>query len=364
VVSEFAKELRHEVDLTDEARATERLRAFFDDDGDIVFPKIYWKATTPNVLAMEEIHGIVLADLKEGQLDAEERTKLVENGARAVFLQCLDLGFFHADPHPGNLIALEEGRIAFIDCGMTGQVDERTAWQLADLVSGVVEGDLDRVLTAAGALGDVDPEKLTDRELRADAQAILSQFQGTPLDRLNLGRVLQDFFAVLRAHKILCPADIILLIKALTTIESVGRDLDPSFDMTTFVRPYLERLVRARSGPTAWMKRFRRSAVQYAELVEELPGGLRAVLSQLRRNRMAINLEHRGLGRLTSTIEHASRNIAFALIIASMFVGSSILVLANRNHDAAGLTALGVAGFAAAAVLVVLMVISNRRNRG
>jgi ubiquinone biosynthesis protein len=113
---------------------------------------------------------------------------------------------------------------------MTGQVDERTAHQLADLVAGVVEGDIDRVIAVAGAIADVGPDRLDDRALRADVNAIISEFRGTPLERLNLGRVLNDFFGTLRKHNVRCPADIILLIKALTTIESVGRDLDPTFE--------------------------------------------------------------------------------------------------------------------------------------
>jgi len=364
VVNEFAKELKREVDLNYEGRSTERLGALFEGDPDIFFPKVYWEATTQNVLAMDEVRGIVLSRLKEGQISKEDRRRLVENGARAVFLQCLDFGFFHADPHPGNLIALPQGRIAFIDCGMTGQVDNRTARQLADLVAGVVSGDLDRVIATAGALADVSPERLEDRALRADVHAIVSEFQGTPLERLNLGRVLQNFFGTLRAHRIRCPADIILLIKALTTIESVGRDLDPSFEMVAFVRPYLENLVAKRYSASALRSRFQRTLLQYAEFAEDLPGELRPLLSQLRRNKLAINLEHRGLSRLTRTIEHASRNISFAVIIAAIFVGSSILILAAKAPGLTPFTAIGIAGLAGAAVLVVLMVITNRRIRG
>jgi ubiquinone biosynthesis protein len=364
VVNEFAKELKREVDLKYEGRSTERLGSFFEDDPGIVFPKVYWEATTQRVLAMDEIKGVVLSDVKPDELTPEERRRLVENGARAVFMQCLQYGFFHADPHPGNLIALPEGRIAFIDCGMTGQIDARTARQLADLVNGVVSGDLDRVVAVVGAIADVPEEKLHDRSLRADVQAIVSEFQGTSLDQLNLGGVLQNFFKALRAHQIRCPADIILLIKALTTIESVGREVDPSFEMVTFVRPILEDLVSKRYSVSAISDRFQRSMLQYLELVEDLPSELRPILTQLRRNRLAVNLEHRGLDRVTHTIEHASRNISFALIIASIFVGSSILVLAARSPGMSAFMTVGVAGFVATAVLVVLMIISNRRYRG
>ncbi len=364
VVSEFAKEMAKETDLTHEGRSTERLQTYFENDPEVVFPKVYWQATTTNVLAMEEMRGIVLSHLKEGEIDQEDRRKLVENGTRAVFRQCLEFGFFHADPHPGNLIAQAGGRLAFIDCGMTGEIDARTSRQLADLVSGVVSGDLDRVIGVVAALGDIGPEKLEDRGLRADVQAIVSQFQHGTLENLNLGRLLQEFFAALRAHQVRCPADLVFLIKALTTIESVGRSLDPSFEMVGYARPYIEKLVEKRYSLGALRSRLKRSVMQYAEFVEDLPGELRPLISQLRRNKLAVNIEHRGLNRLTRTIEHASRNISFALIIAAMLVGSSILVLASRNPGMGALTAIGTAGFVAAAVLVVLMIVSNRRAAG
>jgi ubiquinone biosynthesis protein len=364
VVNEFAKELAKEVDLTHEGRATERLGAMFEDDPGVAFPRVYWEATTRNVLALEELRGIVLSRLQDGQLSDQDRRTLVENGARAVFRQCLEFGYFHADPHPGNLIALEGGRIAFIDCGMTGEIDARTSRQLADLVSGVVTGDLDRVIGVVGALGDLEPERLEERGLRADVHSIVSQFQHVPLEQLNLGHLLQEFFRALRVHHVRCPADLIFLIKALTTIESVGRKLDPSFKMVEFVRPYVERLVQRRYGLPAIRSRMKRSLLQYAELLEDLPGEVRPLLSQLRRNRLAVNLEHRGLSRLTRTIEHASRNIAFALIIAATLIGSSILVLAAREPGVGALAAIGIAGFALGGVMLVVMVVSNWRARG
>lgn len=364
VVGEFAKELKRETDLMCEGRSTERLGALFEDDPQIVFPKVYWEATTSNVLAMDEIQGKVLANLDAHELTPEIRRTLVENGARAVFRQCLEFGFFHADPHPGNLVALPEGRLAFIDCGMTGQIEARTSRQLADLVVGVVQGDLDKVLAAAGAITEVEQAKLDDRGLRADVHAILSEFQGTPLERLNVGNVLQNFFNVLRRNKIRCPADIILLIKALTTIESVGRELDPTFEMVVFVRPILEDLVKKRYSASAVTGRVQRAMLQYLELIEDLPGEVRPILTQIRKNKLSVNFELRGLDRVTRTIEHASRNISFALIIASMFVGSSILVLAARAPEIVAFTTVGIAGFVAAAILVVVMIVSNRRYRG
>ncbi len=361
VVNEFARELQKEVDLTHEGRATDRLRLAFADDPGVIFPKVYWDATTRNILALEEIKGISLARMKDGDLTVADRKSVVANGARAVLRQCLEIGFFHADPHPGNLFALPGGRIAFIDCGMTGQLDTRTTQQLADLVSGVVTGDTDRVIAVTGVLADLDPEKLDDRGFRGDVREFVSRFQNQPLDQLNIGQLLQDFFDRLRAHHIRCPGDLVFLIKALTTIESVGATLDPDFQMAEFAQPYVEKLVKRKYGVAALRRRITASLMGYSELLETLPADIKSLLTQVRRNRLAVNLEHRGLNHLTNTIEHASRNISFALIIAAMLVGSSILVLAARQPGTGALWFLGVAGFVSAAVLSILMVVSNRR---
>jgi len=364
VVKEFARELAKEVDMMYEGRSTDRLRAYFEGDDGVVFPMVYWQATTRNILAVEELHGVLLSHIGQSKVSQEDRKLVVENGARAVLRQCLDIGFFHADPHPGNLFAMPGGRVGFIDCGMTGELDAKTTQQLANLIQGVVSGDLDKVVAVVGALAEVEQAKLDERLFRADIRSFVSHFENVPLDRLNFGLVLQEFFAKLRSHRIRCPADLILLIKALTTIEGVARDLDPSFEMITFARPYIEKMVQKQYGYAALRKRLEKSLLNYTELVEDLPGEIRPILTQLRKNKLAVNLEHRGLHDLTRTIEHASRNIAFCLIISAMLVGSSILVHAGgKSNSLWGLSALGIAGFVAAAILTILILISNRRGK-
>jgi ubiquinone biosynthesis protein len=349
------------MDLTLEGASTERFAMQFKDDDGIMFPEVYWEATTRGVLTLEEIHGTSLSGINPESLASHDRRAIVENGARAVLRQCLEFGFFHADPHPGNIFALPGGRVCFIDCGMTGHIDEKTQQQLADLVAGVVTGDAERVIAVVGALCDADPSKLEERAFRTDVREFISNFKDTPLERLNMGSLLGDFFDKLRLHHIRCPADLVLLIKALSTIEAVGASLDPKFDMVGYARPYVEKLVGRKYGMAALRKRLEAGVMRYAELAEDLPNDVRFLITQVKRNRLAVNLEHKGLSRLTQTIEHASRNISFALIIAAMLVGSAILVLADRNSSIGVLTFLGVAGFLAAAVLVVLIVITNRR---
>ncbi len=363
VINEFSRELAKEIDLTHEGRSTDRLRAAFSKDPMVVFPQVHWSATCKTVLCVERINGILLSQLQDSQLTPQERRLMVSAGANAVLRQTLELGFFHADPHPGNLIALDSGRIAFIDCGMTGQLDRRTSELLADLVHGVVSSDVDKVVRVVGELGDVEPKVLANRVLLADVRDFIGHFSSTPLDRLDLGALLLEFFHKLRAHNLRCPGDLVLLIKALTTIEGVAERVDPGFDLMSVAKPYIERLVRQRYGYRAIKRRMQSMAMSYAELAERLPGDLKQIIDAINRDRLTINLEHHRLDRLTQTIEHASINIAWALVIAALFVGSSILVLANRGNAIWGLNLLGILGFVSAGVLVVMRYLGNRLGR-
>ncbi len=361
VVEQFHRELTREMDLHREGRSTDRLRRAFLDNDQVIFPKVYWQATTENVLALEWIDGVRLSRMEEGDLSDDELRAVVANGADAVFRQCLEVGFFHADPHPGNIIAMPGGRICFIDCGMTGHIDPQTAERLADLVQGVVSQDMPRVITAAIELGDADPALVQDRSFRADAWEFISRFQTTALEELDIGDMLNDFFDKVRRHNLQCPADLVFLIKAITTIEGVGEQVYPDFDLVTHVRPHIERLVKRRYGFGAVRRRLRDGLLGYAQLAEELPTNLHKLLYDLRRNRITVNLEHSGFESLIRTVEHASRNIAHSMFIAALILGPSILILADSLADERSwLTTAGLLGYAGAGLLVVGRFIVDR----
>ena len=360
VVEEFKRELAKEIDFTIEGHSTDRLREMFKDDVEVIVPKVFWPSTGRTVLTLEKIEGTVLSSLVPETLTPQDRRRLVTAGTRAVLRQTLEVGFFHADPHPGNLFALEGGRIAFIDCGMTGQLDRRTRENLADLVHGVVTGDVDKVVRVVGELGDVDPKTLIDRMFVADVRDFMSQFANMPIEQLDLGKLLREFFGKLRAHNLRCPGSLVLLIKALSTIEGVAAKIDPEFSLMEVARPFVEKLVRERFGPRAVRRRLQLAIGEYAQLVERLPGDIKQVIQSVNRDRLTINLEHHRLDALTQTLEHASRNIAWALVIAALLVGSSILVLASRGQSIGWLMILGVAGFVGAGVLAVGRLLTNR----
>lgn len=365
VVREFARELKREVDFTYEGRSTDKLRIAFEDDPHVRFPKVYWEATTRRVLALEEFRGFLLSRLLPGELTQEQRTAVVSHGADAVARQCLEIGLFHADPHPGNLFALvaEDGSVeaGFIDCGMTGRIEEKTMEMLARLMRAVAGGDVDEVILVVTGLADVAPDKLDDRGFRADMADFAHAFEGANIEQINLPEVLENFFDTLRVHEIRFPAELVLLVKALTTIQSVAISLDPTFDMIKHLGPYVEKVLMRRYGARALRRRATRSLAEFAALAEDLPREFRVLLGQVRRNKLAVNIEHRGLNRLTRTIEHASRNIGFSLSIAGLVVGSAILIHAGDRSGSAGIRGLGIGGFIGAGLLTVVHFLGNRK---
>ena len=355
VVREFSRELKREVNFEHEGQATERLRDYFVEDENISFPKVYWEATTENVLTLEHIQGVLLSKLDLESTPKEEIREIVKNGADAVFRMCLEFGFFHADPHPANIIALPGGKVCFIDCGMTGRVDKRTTMQLAELVQNVIKGNLDGTIRVAIALTDADPALRYNRPFRTDAWDFIANFEHASVEDLDMPLLLDQFFDLLRRHKVRCPGDLVFLIKALTTIQGVGLELDPEFNVVGYIRPHVENLVRQRYGWPAAKERLMRAGRSYVDILEDLPEDLRLIITQFRRREFAFTLEHKGIDRLNDNIEHASRNIAMAMICTGLIVASSIIVLAasGRTHPLV-FSGLGVGGFLIAAFMIAV----------
>ncbi|MGB0766282.1 MAG: ABC1 kinase family protein [Phycisphaeraceae bacterium] len=364
VVREFKNELAKETDLLHEAKSTRRLYRLFKDDDNIHFPKVFLDYSTHKVLCIERIEGRLLSRTDVTTLDAQTRRNIVANGSEAVFRMCLKHGFFHADPHPGNLFILEGGAICFIDCGMTGHVEARTSEHLADLIKSVIDGNLDRAIRATLSLAGADPVLETDRAFRLDAWEFISRFQVDDLAELDLGHMLGDFFELLRRWTIQCPADLVFLIKAITTIQGVGVRVDPDFDLIAQVRPYVERLVKQQYSLRAAKRRLLRSAGSYVELIEDIPSEVRIMFAHLKRKDFTVSLEHKGLDRLTSTIEHASRNLSLALIFASLLLTSAILFAADNEASRFGyLSIIGLVAMVGCAGFGLFMLLSIYRKQ-
>ncbi len=359
VAKEFSRELLKEINLITEGQSTERLGRYFEDDSSICFPRVYWSATTRSVLTLEEIKGRLLSTLDPEELSPAQRRAIVANGTDAIFKQCLEFGFFHADPHPGNIFLLDDNSLCFIDCGMTGQLDKKTTEQLINLVSGIIKGDLDQLCRVVIGLTDADPMVTERRDFRTDLQHLISHVQNTSLQQLDITTLLSDFFAMLQRYHIQCPGDLLLLTKALTTIEGVAEYFDPTFDFLSHVEPQIRKVVMNRYGFQAVKNRMYKSFTRYLELLEEVPGELQRFLNHAKHSRFTLNLELKRIEHLSEKIDTASRIMGIAMISAALIVGSSILILADSISKKPGIIGtIGILGLLLAGINTTIFIFS------
>ncbi len=345
VAKEFSRELLKEVNFIYEGQATDRLRRYFEDDENIFFPKVYWDATTRNVLTLEEVDGKLLSTISPDSLSAKDRRQIVTNGTNAVFKQCLNFGFFHADPHPGNIFLLNDNKLCFIDCGMTGKLDKRTTDQLIDLVEGVIKGDIDRLCRVVIELTDAHPLIINGRDFRSELHHLVSQIQDSDLQKLDISTLLSDFFTMLQRFKIRCPGNLILLTKALTIIEGVAEQFDPTFDVVSHVEPQIREIVTRRYSAKAIKERTLKTLGSYLELLEDVPVEIQHFLDHIRHSPFTLNLELKRIEHLADKVDLSSRMMGMAMIISALIVGSSILILADHISKEQGfLGTIGIVG--------------------
>ncbi|MCU0958053.1 MAG: AarF/UbiB family protein [Hydrogenophaga sp.] len=347
LVRELERSLKRELDLASECRHAERIAANLAGLPWIVVPQVHWAHTRERVNVQDFVDGIAGHDLARLDADGLDRGLLARRGAQAVLKMIVEDGFFHADPHPGNVIYLPDNRIAFIDFGMVGRLSARRREELLQLLLGLVERNPQ---TVADVLLDWtgDDHGVNLGQLEAEIETFVDQYHGAPLAELNLGQMLADVTTILREHHLGLPSDMALLIKAFITLEGMGRSLDPAFHMTTEALPMLKRVVRARYQPKVVAGRAWQTLRRTLAVAEQLPHDMSRLLRNARRGRVHVGIDIAHLKRVGDQIDRAANRLTMALVIAALIVGSSIVMTVQGGPTLFGLPAFGFLGFASA----------------
>ncbi|MFQ6118043.1 MAG: ABC1 kinase family protein, partial [Candidatus Bipolaricaulia bacterium] len=324
-VREFSKTLKRELDFVREGRNMEVFRRNFSDDETIHIPKVYWELTAPEVLTMERIVGIKVTDLEGIEEAGLDKRQIALNGANAILKQVFEHGFFHADPHPGNILVLKNNVIAPLDFGMVGRLDRPLQEAIGELLVGIVRKDVERIVRALRELGSLD-EGVDLWAFRTDLGDFIDRYYKIPLYRLDVAQLLDEAMALVREHRVRLPAGLVMMGKALVIEEGVGRVLYPELDMITLARPYVRRLVFRRLVPQQELRDWAVVLEEVNRFLKELPAELRAIMKKIRRGELRAQFEHLGLDRLILELDRASNRISFALIIAALIVGSSLVM--------------------------------------
>lgn len=360
VVRQFTHSLRRELDFSAEGRSAERIAENFADHPEIVVPRIHWDWTGERLNVQDYIAGIPGRDLAAADAIGLDRKLLARRGAQAVLKMILEDGFFHADPHPGNVFYLGDNRIALIDFGMVGHLSEERRYQLAALLHGLVAHDPARV---ADVLLDWSEGDDVDTDLlQPEIDAFVDRYHGVALKGLDLAGMLGDAVALLREHRLALPPDLALLVKAFITLEGLGRQLDPDFDMAAEAAPLIQQVLVAHASPLALVRRSWRTLGGLLNLVGGLPGDLRQLLRAARRGKLQIQVEVLPLKELGERLDRAASRLAVAIVTAALIIGSAIVTAVAHQPLFPGLPPLGLLGFVAAVVGGIWVLLSIWRG--
>ena len=361
IVQEFARSLSREIDFAVELANVQRFARQFKNNAAIHVPLVYPELSTPRVLVMEYVLGIKASMAGQLREQGYDLPLIAERGATLVMEQIFVHGFFHADPHPGNLFILPDNVVCFIDFGQMGRLSRKDREDFTDLVLDLVAGDertvVEGVLKVTVQLGEVDRESLG-----RDLGGLVDLYLYRPLGELEAGRILQDLLDLVTRHKLTFKPAFYQMMKALSTVEGVGLMLDPKLELIRLARPFMRRIRLERMRPARLAEEIARTGSGYLQLLRELPEELRTILRQLRGGRMRIEFEHRGLQALGAALDRVSNRIAFAIVLAALIVGSSLIVLSDIPPHWHDIPVIGLLGFLVAGIMGFWLLLSIIRH--
>ena len=363
MVREFTRAVRKEVDLTNELHNLQRFARNFAADPTVHIPVPYEDYCSEGVLTMEYIDGI-----KPSNVDALGRAsmnvpRIAQRGARFILRQIFEFGFFHTDPHPGNLLILPGEIIVPLDFGQVAHLASAERRLLSELVLAMLDGDVSRLLRSL-QVEEMLSEQTDVQLLAGEMEALMDAYNGLPIKDIPFRRVMAEAFGVIRRHRIHPPPEFTLMLKSLMTIETLARTLDPQFQLFEAIRPYARKMTADEVGPRQMLKTARMAIRDMTELAARLPEDLNIILNKIRRGQFQMHVQHEHLEEFVHTMAKSSNRVSFAMIIAGLLVGSSMLV--SQDGSVLGVMSLesfGVLGYVVAAGLGMWLLISILRGK-
>jgi ubiquinone biosynthesis protein len=310
---------------------------------------------------MEYIDGIKVSD-NDALLKAGMDLQLIaRRGADAFVKMVLQHGFFHGDPHPGNILILPGEVICLLDYGMTGRIDPFLKGYLTDILLAILKRDVEEMISLLIYSGDIT-DSINIRALRRDLSEFIDKYYELSLQELQVGQLLVDFTEIITSYRIKFHPDLLLLAKAFMLMEGMGRRLDPDFDMITHLKPLMEREIKEKMSPGSALKSIVNNMNSYVNLIRSLPKDIKEILNRINRDKFKIDLEHRGLDQFTRDMDRSINRLSSSLIIAALIVGSSIVMQVNKGPQLFGFPVFAFLGYSIACMIGLIWLIGIIRS--
>jgi len=317
-LAEMGRTLRRELDFGREERNLHQFAELFINDPTIAIPRAYTELSTSRVLTMDMIDGIPVS--QPGLLEAAglDREEVARRGANIYMQMIFTHGFFHADPHPGNIVLLPGNVVGLLDFGMVGRIDERLRERIEDMLMSIVQHDVPLLVRIIKQVGK-PPAQLDEAGLANDVADFVGHYAMQSLEHFPVGAALTDMIEIMRRYRITLPATVAVLIKTLVTLEGTGKLLSPRFSLMEVMQPFHRSMLLRRMSPVRQVKKLRRLYMEVEQLLEILPQRVIQILEQVQDGKFDVHLDHRGLGPSVN-------RLVLGMLASALFVGSSFLL--------------------------------------
>ncbi len=366
IVEEFARTINRELDFFIEASNAALLRRNFEKSNDLYVPKVYAEISSKRVLVLERIEGVRIDDFDALDRLGFDRHDLSNKGAAAFFQMIFRDGYFHADPHPGNIFVRSDGSLALVDFGIMGRVTEENMEYFASSFLALVNHDYDSLVQQYLNLGFVAEEVVDlerfQRELKEDFRELLEPYYGMKIRQVDFAAYVDRVTQILLRHNLRLPQNLYLIDKALITLEGILKQLDPGFDYLEAAQPYVAELIRKRRNPLQAIRRVRKNAAEFTDMFSNLPRQVRSVVRKVLRNDIRVNIHHEELGHFIRDVDKSSNRLAFSIITAAVIVASSIIIHSGLGRTLFGFPVFGLIGYVIAGLFGIWIIIGILRS--
>ena len=360
IMDELGTAIRNELNFEREARNADLFHKTYLHDRQVKIPRVFWDYSSRRVLTLEYLEGIKISDFGQLKKANYSTAKIAENLLAALFRQIYEEGFFHADPHPGNIAISSSQQIIFYDFGQVGVMDGILKEHCIDLLMSMIRHDVDGVTRALLSIG-VSAQHVDRQDLKRDVARLEQKYYGLPLSQVKLGKALAELLELSTRYQVRIPAELSLLVKMLMTIESLVSQLDPQISIVDIAEPYGRRVMQKRYAPQNIVSGLERIALDYTRMVKSLPRDLENILSLISEGEFKIKMENINLNKVTAKFDIMSNRLSLAIIVAAIIIGTSLVAQNTSSSFMAGIPVVEI-GFIIAMILGLFLAYSIIRS--
>ncbi|HEY8367435.1 MAG TPA: AarF/ABC1/UbiB kinase family protein [Bacteroidia bacterium] len=365
VVAAFERSMVKELDYSNEARNIQRFRTFYKNESNFYIPQVFRNISTDKVLVIEFVSGCKFTDKKQIREWGLNPKKIVENGLNIYLKQIFEYGYFHADPHPGNVLIRPDGIICLIDFGMVGQLSRRDKLAFANVFIAMAEQDSRKMAQAMRKLAISDGIKDL-RLLETDLQELIDDYVLLDVSEGSIADVIAKLQNIMVRYEMVVPAGIFLIFRALAILEGIGKIMHPTLNTYDFIRPFGVKILQQKFSPENLWNEFQYRSDQLSGFLTGLPTDIRELLGQAKNGKLNITISHQGYGYLLKKLDSIVNRLIITFIICSLIIASSIMATIPTPTDFMtrhGLPYWSVFGYTVAGILSLILIYAIIRRR-